>query len=364
MRNVRRGHLTGLGILLFLLILVLAVIFGFRVHKVTVIGNSHHSSDEIAEDLMTNFLSGNTLYLLWTYKNGDIPSSAPYLDSLKISMKSPIGVTIRVTEKPLAGYLKEEEYIYFDADGVILEITDKEYPDLPEVTGVSLGEVSLYQKVPTKSSSQLRTILNLLDLLQYYNLEAQEINFGVNSEITVTIRNIDCVFGQDEYMEEKMANLNAVLDSISKDTTGILHLENVTGKYEDITFTPTGTVPEETEAQKSEPEQADDTTLGGTTTDGAAAESIGDEQGEAAQEEIGEESAESPAEEAAGEETASVGIMVFNSYGQLVYNVRVQNGLVVDAYGSEVPGCYLNEDGYVVDAYMNIIDPATGDLMN
>ncbi len=373
MKKERRQHLMGLGVLILLAVVVLVALFGFRVRKVTVSGNSHHSSEEIADDLTTNFLSENTLYLLWTYKNGEIPSSMPYLDSIKIKMKSPVSISVQVKEKPLAGYLEDGDYIYFDADGIVLEITDKKYSDLTLVSGVSLGEVALYQKVPTKSSSQLRTILNLMDLLSYYGLEAREINFGVNSEITVTIRHIECVFGQDEYMEEKVANMNAVLKNISKSTAGILHLENVTGKYEDITFTQTGTVTEEPETEKStetNSASSDGSTLGGTTTDGGAAaeEQAGgpieaDEvnEYEAQDADIADDGEEADEEE---ENSAPAGIMVFNSSGQLVYNVRVQDGRVVDVYGNEVPGCSLNEDGYVVDAYMNIIDPATGELMN
>ena len=55
--------------------------------------------------------------------------------------------------------------------------------------------------------------------------------------------------------------------------------------------------------------------------------------------------------------------MVFNSSGTLVYNVHVSNGTVVDANGNPVPGCYVNENGHVVDAYMNEFDPSTGELI-
>ena len=55
--------------------------------------------------------------------------------------------------------------------------------------------------------------------------------------------------------------------------------------------------------------------------------------------------------------------MVFNSSGTLVYNVRISNGTVVDEYGNPVPGVTVNEDGNVVDAYMNVFDSATGELI-
>ncbi len=379
MKSKRR--LIGLGVLIFVVIAAMVALFGFRVQKMSVSGNNHHTSDEIADDLMTNFLSKNTLYLAWKYKNGEAPQSIPYLDSVRVTMKSPVRIAVQVSEKPLVGYVEDKDYVYFDAEGVVMETTDELYEDLPLVTGASLGEVSLYQKLPTQSSSQLHTILSLLELLDYYDLHAEEISFSESGEITVFIRHIEVSLGQDEYLEEKVANLNAVLKNISKNTAGILHLENVTGKYEDITFTPTGEVQEETEqeteseseseSKESEPEDSKsadrDTTLGGTNMEGAASGTggeVADEDNSLDEGDAEEENAEQEENDEADEDSSVENLMVFNSYGQLVYNVHVENGVVVDSYGSEVPGCSVNEDGYVVDAYMNIIDPATGDLMN
>ena len=63
-----------------------------------------------------------------------------------------------------------------------------------------------------------------------------------------------------------------------------------------------------------------------------------------------------------GEVTGIEGFMVFDSSGTLRYDARVIAGQVLDAYGSPIDGCYVNENGYVVDAYMNVIDPMTGTL--
>ena len=61
-------------------------------------------------------------------------------------------------------------------------------------------------------------------------------------------------------------------------------------------------------------------------------------------------------------EPTGVTFMVFNSSGTLLNDARVVNGQVVDSYGNPIDGCYVNEDGNVVDAYMNVIDPMTGTL--
>ena len=65
-------------------------------------------------------------------------------------------------------------------------------------------------------------------------------------------------------------------------------------------------------------------------------------------------------EEAAGSSGAP--FMVFDSSGTLRYDARIVNGQVVDGYGNPIDGCYVDENGNAVDAYWNVIDPATGTL--
>ncbi|MCD8023795.1 MAG: cell division protein FtsQ/DivIB [Lachnospiraceae bacterium] len=373
MRKRRKRWLANLWILLALAAAVLVVLLVFRVRKVTVVGNSRYSAEEIQEDLITDFLSGNTLCLWWTYKGGEIPDSMPYLETMKITVDSPFSVTITVSEKELIGYFDTGSYAYFDENGIILEITDEVYDGIPVITGASLGEINLYQKVPTESSSQLRTILSLLDLLDYNELTASEIRFAEDSEITVYIGYIEAILGQDEYLEEKVANLKAILNTMTSTTAGTLHLETVSGKNEDNVFAPSDEVSEETETETESGDSgtvdtgtSDTSTLAGTTTDGSTADTgSGTADSDTTGTGSGTADADSSDEaDASDDEESDVDLMVFNSSGQLVYHVHVKNGVVVDSNGDEVPGCYVNEDGYVVDAYMNIIDPATGDLMN
>ncbi|MCC8065479.1 MAG: hypothetical protein LIO94_00015, partial [Clostridiales bacterium] len=188
------------------------------------------------------------------------------------------------------------------------------------------------------------------------------------------IGSIEALLGQDEYLEEKVANLKAILDTMESGAAGTLHLENVTGKNEDITFSPSGEVAEETEIDSEGTEGSDGTDTGSDDTS-ADSDSSGEDtldSGDAAADDDGSDgtasddavSDDTGEEDDSGDEESDVDLMVFNSSGELVYNVHVKDGVVVDSSGNEVPGCSVNEDGYVVDAYMNIIDPATGDLMN
>lgn len=354
-------------ILAAVILAILAAVFLFRVKTVVVNGNTRHTGQDITSDLSCDFLTRNSLYLLWKYRGGKVPESMPYLSSIKIKMESPSRLSVTVVEKDLVGYLDKEQNIYFDKDGIVLEITDEVYDDVPVVTGVAAADAVLYQKLPTDSSAQLRTILSIVKLLKYQELTAKEIRFSDNMDITVTVGSVDAQLGQDEYLEEKIANLRAILDSMGQ-KAGTLHMENFTGKNEPVTFRESGEPETETESEDSQEGTADVPEedgisdlagdIAGTADDMAAGDSDGAVAGEAAGDGVSGEDTQ----ENGGEEPTPTTFMVFNSSGQLVYDAHVVNGVVVDSSGTPIDGCSVNEDGNVVDAYWNVIDPATGQL--
>lgn len=378
-RGKRKKRIVRLGVLLLLVVILAAAALIFRVGKVTVYGNTWHSSEEISDGLVNDLLSGNSLYLLWKYKDGEVPDTLPFLSSIHVQLQSPSQLQVQVTEKQPVGYVDKGSYVYFDNEGTVLEITDEIYEGMPVVTGVSTEEPVLYQKLPAESSAQLRTILSLTQLLNYHELNASEIRFGDNMEITVYIDGVEVELGQDEYLEEKIANLKKIMERL-EGQWGTLHLDNFTGRNETVSFTPSdeaqgtvnisrsGTI--ETEGSGADGSasgtETDDSSTG-TGADSAGADGTGTN-GNAADGTGGDGTGADPGDGSAAndddDDGESVNIaMVFNSSGTLVYNVHVSNGTVVDSGGNPVPGVTIDSDGYIVDAYMNRFDPNTGELV-
>lgn len=342
-----------MGIAAVILIAVAVVVLGFRVRTIDVYGNDRHSSEEISSGLVNDFLSKNTLFLMWKYKDGEVPDTLPFLNSLQLQMQSPSHIEAVVEEKELVAYIDKGQYVGFDKSGIVMQMTDGAYSDIPIITGVDTEEPVLYKKLPTQSSAQLRTILSLTQLLAYHEMTAQEIRFSESMEITVYMGSIEVMLGQDEYLEEKVANLKSILGKMEEGQSGVLHLESFTGSAESVTFTPIENVAAETEAAEDGTGAEEDAAEG--MTDDTAAEGMAD--GTAAEDVTDDAAADDTAED-----TSSGGepFMAFDSSGTLRYDVRVVNGEAVDSSGNPVPGCSVNEYGYVVDAYMNVIDPATG----
>jgi len=356
------------GTLLVLSLLVLLLLVVFRIRKFTVVGNERYSADRIQYDLCYDFKTDNTLWFSWQYRNVTSDPRVPYLSSIQAKIISPSEVRVIVQEKKLIGYVAYNgNNVYFDSDGIILEITDEVLDTPVLVTGITMDEPVLYQKLPVTNTALLRTMLSICRLMVDSGLSPDSIDFDENNNITATIGTVRVSLGQDEYLEEKVSNLVTIYPKV-ENQSGTLNMTAFTGRYETVTFS----ADDETEAPTEEAAETggedtpDEVPAEEAQNAGDGGETAGDggdiaaDGGEASQ---GEAQAEDTGETA--EETGQVGMdafMVFDSSGTLRYDAHVVNGQVVDAYGNPIPGCSVNERGNVVDAYWNEIDPHTGTL--
>lgn len=385
-RKRRIARIKVIGAVLLFLIAAAAVLLGlFRIRQVEVIGSSRYGAEAIQEALIDDFWTENTLYFAWKYRNAVSETKTPYLDSVQVKILSPGKVQIQVREKTLSGYVQYAgTNVYFDSNGSVLDITDQVYQGIPLVSGVTMDEPVLYQRLPVGNAAQLRTMLSITKLLLEAQLIPDNISFDENLNITLTIGSVQVQLGQDEYLEEKVANLVTIYQEIAGQS-GTLHMEGFTGRNEAITFRQEGEedtaqetdaegnpVTGETDAEGSPVSQETDaegnpvtgeTDAEGspvsqeTNADGTGAAGETDANGNPVTEEDG---ASQDGQVSDDEVTGMAGFMAFDSSGTLRYDARVVNGQVVDANGTPIDGCTVDENGNVVDAYMNVIDPYTG----
>ncbi len=371
------------AILVVILGITAAVVLGvFQIRSIDVKGNERYLAEQIRDDLIYDFKTRNTLYFSWKYRSEGPAEDAPYLASVHATMLSPTSVRIEVKENQIIGRLQYEgQNVYFDADGTVQEISDTIYAGIPLVAGVEIEKPQLYQKLVMNNASVLRTMLNITQLLIKNELIPDSVTFDGSQNMILRIGPVEVLLGQDEYLEEKIANLVSIYPQI-EGTEGTLNMEGVTGKNEAISFKEKAQIAEpetgETEIEGSaaggqagsdilagegagaEPaqENADNAGAAGSDVEGYTGENAGELTGEAGAEAAVENTAQEPAQE----EASSTPFMVFDSSGTLRYDAHVSNGQVVDSYGNVIDGCYVNEKGNVIDAYMNEIDPATGTL--
>lgn len=360
-RKRRKQKITRIRLILAFLIgtaLVLAVLIGvFRIRSVEVIGWERHGAQEIKNSLIYDWKTENTLYFCWKYRTAVSDSAVPYLESIQAKMLSPGKVRLTVKERQLSGYVQYAgENIYFDKDGIVLEVTQEVYEDIPCVSGITMEAPVLYQRLPVENAAQMGAMLKITGLLVKAEFIPDNISFDEDLNITLTVGGITVKLGQNSCLEEKVANLITICQEL-EGQTGTLNMESFTGK-EEIPFQPG-----EPDSSESEPEEDQESLSGeGDTREDGGNDQEG-ETGEASGEETGREETVSQEDSTvSGEVTGVAGFMVFDSSGTLRYDARVMNGQVVDASGTPIDGCYVNENGNVVDAYWNEIDPYTGQL--
>ncbi len=398
----RKHRLTQMritiGAILLVALLIGILVVGFHIRKFEVVGNTRHTAEEIRGDLVRDFATGNSLYFSWKYKNAVEEPITPYLSSVQAKMTAPGAVQVVVSEKKIvAGTTYGGTNVYFDETGLVLEITDTHYDDVPLVKGITMDEPQLYQKLPVSNAALLATMLKLASLMGQSGLVAEEITFDESRNMTVKVADILIELGQDEYLAEKISNLVTIYPKIAG-AKGTLKLSSYTGKTDDIQFEEAMPEPE-TQAQEWQWQQEGEGTgetdaygnpvttgetdaygnpvttgetdaygnpVTGTSADSQGAAGMGTQPEPAPEGGDGAETTpEGTGEDTpggSGEVTGVEGFMVFDSNGTLRYDARVVDGQVLDAYGNPISGCSVNEDGYVVDAYWNVIDPMTGTL--
>ncbi len=373
-RGLKRAWMI-VGTLLVVSLIVLLLLTVFRIKTFTVVGNERYSADKIEYDLCDDFRSGNTLWFSWKYRTAASDPKAPYLNTIQAKIISPSEVRVIVQEKRLIGCVQYNgQYVSFDSDGIVLEIGDEAPEETVLVTGVTMDEPVLYQKLPVSNTAQMRTMLSICRLLGDSGLEPDAVDFDENGNITVTIGTVRVELGQDEYLEEKVSNLVTIYPKVASQT-GTLNMTAFTGRYETVTFSANDGSDETAPGEEGADTVGETVDTAGSDTSGEEGSAdTGEDTGEAGLEDAGsgEDSQAGTGEEAqpedTGEETAEEGqvgldaFMVFDSSGTLRYDAHVVNGQVVDAYGNPIDGCYVNENGNVMDAYWNEIDPHTGTL--
>ncbi len=243
---VPKGH-RGLkiiaGILVVLAVAVGAVIYGFRLDEVRVIGNKNYTADEIKTLIGFPEDAPNTLicYLKYfRYEAEDIP----FIEDIQVKMENRNMICIEVDETGILGCLKEgKNYFYFDDNGVIQESLSEKRDTVPLITGAEVGDMEVGQDISMENRTAYKGMMELCRLLVDYEIAPKEIAIGEDGYFTIYINEgIRVGMGAPVLLEGKAAELANLLPELlnmqeTEQIRGILHLENYDSTKNSIIFT-------------------------------------------------------------------------------------------------------------------------------
>lgn len=221
--------LLGIAAAAFLLILLFC-----QVKEIEITGNTHYTKEEMEELIFTDKACHNSLYLLWKYRSGSV--DIPFVETLEVELKSLNRVKITVYEKGIVGYMEVlGSYVYFDKDGMVVEISGTCFEDVLLVSGLSKDSVSLNKKLPIEDENIFKILLNLTQLLEKNEIHPDKLHFSEKGEMTLYFGEAKVFLGQDENTDEKMIRLKNIVPML-EGRKGTLHMENVDENTQNLTF--------------------------------------------------------------------------------------------------------------------------------
>ena len=136
----------------------------------------------------------------------------------------------------MAGYIEYlGRYMYFDKDGIIVESSELQTPGVPQVSGLTFGYVVMHEKLPVENPEIFEDILDITQLLNKYEIQADKILFDKSMRKTLYFGEARVSLGSNDNIGEKIMKLKAILPELSG-KKGLLRMDNYSEEMQNITF--------------------------------------------------------------------------------------------------------------------------------
>ncbi len=221
--NVRKRMMNrGMKLLIFLILPLLFFSYFFNIKEVTVIGATRYTQEEIKEQLMQSKLDSNSLLLYLKYKYLT-DFTMPFIEKADLVLEDNHRVTVRVYEKMVTGCVEfMGEYLYFDKDGIVVESSSEQLPDIPMIKGLKFKKIILNEKLEVQKEGLFDTILNLTQLIDKFGLEVKTIRFNNDNEVTVDCGEVIALLGKRSAYDEVLSELRNILQGSGEELGSIL----------------------------------------------------------------------------------------------------------------------------------------------
>ena len=226
-RKARRRRLKICFILFIIAALITLVIMSFTIFfpikRISVSGSEIYSKAEIIK--ASGLTTKDNLFVVSEEKiENNIRKKLPYVDSIELKRNLPDAVVLTVTDaKEQCCFFVGDKYFIVSENGFVL----KSQSDCPEnvfeiVTGGVICKVGEQIKYKNLSEEQLASTIT--DLLKQKEINVDKIDVTSLLNLSANVENRFYVnFGTDEYLEQKIAHLKGMIESIG-DRSGDINL--------------------------------------------------------------------------------------------------------------------------------------------
>ena len=258
MKLSKKNQLKVTGLIAVLLLAGVIFFFTYyQVDEVQVMGSSHYSEKQIKKMVLRGPMASNSVLapLIYTKKN---TKDVPFVEGYTVTRLNRHTICVSVKEKDIVGCIPYlDSYIYFDRNGTFIESSTERNEKIPFFDGIKVKHVIYNEELPIKDKTVMNTAVALSTIFQKNDKIPDHIEFSDDGQISLLYGDITVKLGKDEYLEDKMTRILAILPLIS-DKKGILHAENVNDNSKMITL----------EQEKDETSDSSETWTGGYDEEG------------------------------------------------------------------------------------------------
>mgnify|MGYP004486811471 CR=1 FL=1 len=258
MKLSKKNQLKITGLIVVLLLAGVIFFFTYyQVDEVQVMGSSHYSEKQIKKMVLRGPMASNSILapIIYTKKN---TKDVPFVEGYTVTRLNRHTICVSVKEKDIVGCIPYlDSYIYFDRNGTFIESATERNEKIPFFDGIKVKHVIYNEELPIKDKMVMNTAVALSTIFQKNDKIPDHIEFSDDGQISLLYGDITVKLGKDEYLEDKMTRVLAILPLIS-DKKGILHAENVNDNSKMITL----------EQEKDEASDSSETWTGGYDEEG------------------------------------------------------------------------------------------------
>ena len=205
-------------------------VFGFKTKEVRFHGNTRMTTAELNSDIFNNKLPDNSLIFKYF---GSKDRTLPFASEYSVSLSTPEIIDIYVYEKPLVGYVKGDNFLYYiDDTGCVAEITSMAHGNLTCIKGIEPGQLEIGDPLPVPEDA-LEAIVSYADTFTKYDIEAGSIDFDGDYLASVTVKDVKIYCGGNKHVTEKMERIKNITPKL-EDISGVIHMENFDGTSENL----------------------------------------------------------------------------------------------------------------------------------
>ena len=209
-----------------------AVYFGFRTDKITYVGNSHYSNEEMTNRIFGNDTPNTVLYTLF----GNKKKTIPFIQKYDVEIQWPRGMYITVYEKAVIGYIRYMGCnMYFDKDGIVVESSTEIFEKVPEIIGLKFNSIVLDSKLEVGDDEVFRHILDLTQSFDKYNLDVSKVYFDSSDNVILYIDEVKVYLGKSDDYTDKLFELKQMKTKFAG-LKGSLYMQDYTKDSSSIIF--------------------------------------------------------------------------------------------------------------------------------